>query len=434
MKHGSNWRWLVWAAACSLGTALAAGQGDGNEGSGNESALRLHGFGTVGVTHSSSNFGGRFRRDIGQAYPAGEDNLRTDSRLGLQANYALSPQWELVGQILMQDKPSSKRAVDRVEWGFVAYRPTPDTTIRLGRTNMDVYLMSDYRNVGFAYTMARPALDFYGVLPLQSLDGLDISKTWTIDDVQWRIKAFAGKATQHIVDQQVGVLGIKMRSRGLVVSRDSDGLLMRATWSYGKITSEGSVPAELTNGLNALSGLPVPSVASEASALNDQVSASAKPTGYMALGMSYDRNRWLLNAEAAHISSPLKTLASNSAYAMLGRRWQSLTGFVGVGVMHPLAPKNPTPDWVTPLAPLGLGASAVQNAQMLGIVAAQLANTMRLDQRSVSLGVRWDFHPRMALKVQWDRIMAKPDGNGMTGGNLGGGRVDAVSALVDFMF
>ena len=64
------------------------------------SRLRLSGFGTFGVTHTESAQAFGFKREVSQPAYDGGTHLDVDSRLGLQANYTINPQFELVGQLL----------------------------------------------------------------------------------------------------------------------------------------------------------------------------------------------------------------------------------------------------------------------------------------------------------------------------------------------
>jgi hypothetical protein len=61
-----------------------------------------------------------------------------------------------------------------------------------------------------------------------------------------------------------------------------------------------------------------------------------------------------------------------------------------------------------------------------------------MEQSTLSLGTRWDFHRQAALKLQWDRTTIKPSGYGLWWRELGinnqSTRVSQVSATVDFVF
>jgi hypothetical protein len=63
-----------------------------------------------------------------------------------------------------------------------------------------------------------------------------------------------------------------------------------------------------------------------------------------------------------------------------------------------LTPQN---DWSV------LGPAA---AELQTIAYQRVLNSTRVDQETLSLGVRWDLHSRAALKLQWDRTRIHPQG------------------------
>ncbi len=46
--------------------------------------------------------------------------------------------------------------------------------MRLGRLPLPVFLVSDFRQVGYANTWIRPPIEVYGQVPLDNVDGLDV--------------------------------------------------------------------------------------------------------------------------------------------------------------------------------------------------------------------------------------------------------------------
>ena len=45
--------------------------------------------------------------------------------------------------------------------------------MRVGRVGLPVFMISDYRNVGYANTMLRPPAEMYSQVPINSIDGVD---------------------------------------------------------------------------------------------------------------------------------------------------------------------------------------------------------------------------------------------------------------------
>ena len=205
-----------------LGSGGAAAQATETSGEG----LRFSGFGTIGLVNVDAPKGWGFRRSTEQGSSSKETRVDVDSRLGLQVNYALNQQFELVGQVLAMRRRSDAADGDAIEWAFAAYRPTADLTLRAGRLNLDQYVMSDYRNVGFAYPYVRPPVEFYGSIPT-NLDGMDVTQAWNTDDARWRFKGFFGRSKAS---------GLPLKDLfGFSVARESDGLMLRAGWTRARL-------------------------------------------------------------------------------------------------------------------------------------------------------------------------------------------------------
>lgn len=325
-----------------------------------------------------------------------------------------------------------------VDWAYASYRPTPQWTWRLGRTTPDVFLLVDYRNVGFAYPWVRPNPEFYGWLSLDSMDGLDASYAWQAEAAWWRLKLAYGQSRSAQVGPRTGEVPF-IESKGLftaTVSREEDGLLFKATYARTRSSLTG-VPGlqSLSTALGDLQALPVPSVVQEAALLQNNVVFTDRFSQYLALGTSYERGPWWLHAEVNRLGGDLVTSNGLRAYASVAYRVGRLTGFTVWGRALPASAPLATPtDWGTVLAPL-IGDAAAQQTAMLGAVAADVANRFRMDQRSNGLGVRWDVNARMALKLQWDHVKTNPVGSGLwESATPAAARSNLLSATLDFIF
>ena len=396
--------------------------------------LRVNGFGTLGLVHADTNFGGAFRRDISQSI--NEQGILTapDSRLGVQLNYTVNQQVELTSQLVLKQRMVSDKPEDSVEWAFVSYRPTPDVTLRAGRLNTDFFLASDYRNVGFGYVPVRPNVDFYSMTSLQDFDGMDIARRGMIGETQWQVKAFAGKAGFHtktsLVPFQIGDVN---NIFGVVVGVERDGWLARATFSRNKLDFKDGDVSLVKQGLDALSSLPVATVASEARDINSKIVSRDIDMSYTSVGVAYDKNNWLFNAEWMRTLSNSPVTAMKATYAMVGRRFGNLTLHTGISSASTSSSPLATPEWEQALTPV-IGPVAAQQMQIMGKGITEMLNSGLIDQNTVSVGLRWDFDPRMALKAQWDHVNVKPNGNVMWSGLPTGGQANVVSVALDFLF
>ncbi len=153
--------------------------------------MSFKGFGTVGISGSDTERLG-FRRDISQNQGVTNNaGFDIDSRLGLQLDAELNPYWHLGAQWVARSH-AGDFIEQNLDWAFLRWSPSLDTDIRVGRLGIDQFLLSDYRNVGYAYLWIRPPHEFYAGLPVYHFDGADISKKIEIGATFLTVKGFGG--------------------------------------------------------------------------------------------------------------------------------------------------------------------------------------------------------------------------------------------------
>lgn len=394
--------------------------------------LRLSGFGTLGYSHEGRDRIGFMRNATQPVSENSNASFVSDSSLGLQLNYTPSPQFEAVVQMVARDKQRTSLG-NSVEWAFAAWHPNEALDLRAGRMGLDVFLLSDYRNLGFAQPWIRPPTEFYGWIPFFSVNGVDAAYNFRSGDTRWRIKAQFGNSASDIPLDASNTFRFKAdKVRDLTVQAEYGAWQFKA----GHLAfSAGSQPdnfAQATNGLSAIAtGAPFPAVRSEAASLNKGFWLNGATVRYSSIGAVYDDGSWLLQGELARISSDSRMLPTGkTGYATLGRRFGNFTPYIGLSRFKPDEDATmPANNWGL----LGANAVALQTA------AVAAYNNFRIDQRTTTLGLRWDFDSRAALKVQWDRSRIGARGYGLWQVNnlVDGGNsqhVDLFSVSVDFAF
>ena len=389
--------------------------------------LRLSGFGTLGYSRDN-RADLAATRDISQkpqgGYAAGPSWVM-DSRLGAQLEYRLLTDVDLVGQVVLRDH--FQASVDAsIELAYLAVRPQSQTDIRLGRINYDAFLMSDHRNVGYAYTWVRPPLEFYGWIPIFSIDGADAAYNIDTGDAHWRIKAQAGRSKLSI---PIGD-GYDFRANnmlGLSLTRQTSLWRLKAAYSRFSIGSEVPAFAPAHAGLDQVIAAAIPQVSAEAAMLRQKFSFKDARISYATLGAVYDDGAWISQAELGKSTATADVVPSASmAYASVGRRFGAWTPYLALSASRP--------DRGSYSAAANWGAF---NAALRDPVIFNL-NTTRIDQETLTLGSRWDFHRQAALKLQWDGVTIKPSGYGLWWRNLAingqQSRVSQLSATLDFVF
>jgi hypothetical protein len=358
--------------------------------------IRLSGFGTLGLIHGGEE-GFGFRRDISRkGQPSDTWAFQTDSLLGLQLDAQLTSDLDTTVQLVVRDRPRNGLE-ESLEWAFLRYRVDSDLTFRAGRLGVDVFMLSEYRNVGFAYLWARPPLEFYGPLAYENIDGVDLAYSRPWGEGLLRVKVFGGKSRDAFAATLSDDYSVDLTSYGTSLTWESDHWQARLGLVAGTVDNSLSSTKPLIEGLNAIPAFLWP----EAGEVADRLDSKDKRTTYYSAGVRYDHHPWVVEAEASYTDSDLLTLPVASGYLSVGRRKGPVTLY-GMAAMV----RNPDGRRVAPEAPLPQFSPLRQGIQVT-------YDTTHIDQHSLSLGLRWDIRHDLALKAQWDHHWIEPYGGGL---------------------
>jgi len=379
------------ALRTGLSLALLAGGLSGQDAG--THALSFRGFGTFGVVRSSTD-DAEFIRDVSQ--PKGVKtglDAGLDSRLGLQANLRLGEDWELVAQGV------AKRRFDHgfrpeLSWAFLKWDATDALSMRAGRLGFDVYQLADSRNVGYSYLWVRPPVEFYGGIPITEFDGGDLVVSGPLAGGFGRWKVFGGKAQGRIPSSDTATFDL--RGSPLLGSL---GDFRRGDWwfrlAYAQLQFKAEFNADVDAMLAALRNPLVGALNPAASALADELSIRDKWARYLSLGVVFERGAFQSHLGLSRTSSQtLGVPLTHAGYLTLGYRQGTWTPYLSLAAVK----STPTPRsaGLPDLYPFSLLNAGVQ----------QFLSTNQNDQRSLALGLRWDFHRNLCLKAQVDVIQA----------------------------
>lgn len=386
-----------------------------------EQRFTLSGFGTLGAARSSSRYA-EFVRDLSQpvGLKSGRWSGRNDSVLGLQANWQVNPDWEVVAQAV------SRLHYDRshdpeIMWAFAKWEPDARFNLRFGRIGADFMMLADSRLVGYSYLPVRPPGDHFGPLFFSHFDGVDGSLTFPLAGGIARGKLFYGKTQE----KTAGAPGIWDSSgsavRGLVLDYQTGPWQFRANFAQIRFASEVNsygMP-ELLRSAGSLLG------SAQAFRAAESLRTKNKTSRFMALGAVYDEGPLQIQAMVNKIQHQSQVFEdSQAAYVLAAYRLGSVTPYLGVSRW-----KTRARSYVSGLPALPDFADLEQGYQ-------QYMAASRVDQKTYSLGVRWDFYRNLALKAQWDAIrgtsasrfpFARSDADW-------NGKTDVLSLTLDFVF
>jgi len=369
-----------------------------------EAEHRLSGFATLGIA-VSDNPDLVFRRDVTKDDGAYEysGSWKSDSLLGLQWQGNWSPEWGTMVQFVAKDRFANNLA-NSIEWAFVRYRPVDGLDLRLGRLGADVFMLSEYRQVGYAIPWVRPPHDLYGLASLYHFDGIDIAKRIELGNAMLNIKAFYGNSNEEYPTGFKNDQGIKVDFDLYGASTNLEWNYWKLRYTYAKVEIKSDHAKTLRDGLEqvVLVWPPATLFLSELETLN-------KSFDYKQIGVNYDNNNWWFQGEFVQLGSELALVASGKhAYASLGKRFGSLGIYGLTGYAEP-----DNPSVYVPYPSIVLPEPYQSQLDYLVIATERTLNGVRIKQRSYGLGARWDFAAKMALKIQLEQFEVDKTGTNL---------------------
>jgi hypothetical protein len=411
---------------------------------GNAPSLSFRGFGTVGIAHSTEDQADFLAQDL-QGTGAGRGRSWSpdiDTRLGAQLDATFTPQLSGVLQVIAEQRYDGSYN-PKVEWANLKYQVTPDFSIRAGRIVLPVLMVSDSRRVGFAQPWVRPPVELYSLIPLTQSDGVDMS---------YRLSN--GEATNTLrVGASLRDLKESLPDGGEVISKN--GWQISNALEYGdaslhmaytrtKLTVEAFQPLFdgyrrfATGAAQTAADLPpIPMTApvraaltaasAQATAIADKYDTDNKRFEILSIGGSYDPGDWFIMAEWAQTEQKSVLGKRQAWYATGGYRFGALTPYLTYAESK--FKSNQSDAGITAI-------SNTDTVQLNSTLNAQLAGAPI--QKTVSVGMRWDFARNTALKLQYDRTNIGSGSTGtldhaLPGYKLGGG-FEVFSATIDFVF
>ncbi len=370
--------------------------------------VTISGFGTAALTATDTD-DAEFARP-NQIIGAGKDaRTGVDSNFGIQATAKLNDTFSLTGQGMV-------RQFGRAHYGaaltlaFAKMKVHDDVSVRVGRLGLPIYMVSDFRSVGYANTMLRPSTEVYGQAGSDVFDGADMIYEHSFGDTTLTAQLGYGNSTTHNGDSRL----VLKRLMQLNVVAVNGPFTFRLGHNRTRISLEG-VPV-LDDLLVTLREVGLGNVA-------DDLDMSDVPGTFNSLGMVVDYKNFLLQTEIAQRKAKSRLLieSTTSYYVMLGYRFGKVTPFYNYGLGRQDGEKDyagvPTEG---PLAGLGAFVNAVVKAP---------------EQTSHAVGLRWDFHKSAALKLQVDRITPKNGAGFFINAKPGfTGPVTVYGAGIDFVF
>jgi hypothetical protein len=358
-------------------------------------------FGTLGAVGTDTDQLG-FRRDYTQDTAATRDwSVAIDSRLGLQIDADYGNTLHAAVQFVARNHAGAF-VEQNLEWAYLRWRPRDDLDLRIGRLGLDVFLLSDYRNVGYAFPWIRPPEEFYFPLFPYHFDGADIAQRFGLGEGFLTVKGFAGYNLTDVLPSYSPVFGLETLMFGGSLAFESGDWRTRLGYAQLRALNDTLQVPTLRTLFNTLQNPLINALWPGAAALGNDFSIQGRQIQYTSVGLAYDDGLWPIQAEAAYIHSEANQLPGMAnAYLSVGRRFGAVTLYSLFGIAESLHAHADVPEPLVPAPDLVSLRNYVDG----------LLNGNHMDQKSLSVGLRYDVYENIAVKAQWGHFWL---GNGST--------------------
>ena len=378
--------------------------------SGNATAIewQASGFGTLGYAYENED-DIAYRRDITHtAKVADNGSFDTDSNIGVQLDAMLNHQWSLTTQWLL-DNSVENDFDELTELAFIRYVPNEHWSFRAGRIGVSAYIAADSRDIDFAHLWVRPPQELYGGIVFNSLDGVGVSYFSNNSHFNWSLELEYGRNEQMgEVPQTIESYKAEIED---VISASFEVEQGPWTWqlSYAHVGSlsvaQGASINSLQNQLGQLSALNIPQISQEAAIAQNLITLEGEKVDYYQAAVHYFDGLWTLKTELFHINADKESIPQGTGgYGMLGYTVNSVTPYI---IYSRFSPEHSYYQAESDWSVVDPSFALLQTGAQVGI------NSVRIDQQTYSLGMRWDIAPQFALKAQVDYIDIEDYGYGL---------------------
>ncbi len=112
------------------------------------------------------------------------------NHVGLQASAQVSNDLEMT--LVMQAYGGREKYAVDMAWAYASYTVTDNYTLRLGRIKGPFFMVSEYKEVGYAYPWVTPPQEVYSTNPIEAVTGLNMVYQTGVGNWDWLFEIYAG--------------------------------------------------------------------------------------------------------------------------------------------------------------------------------------------------------------------------------------------------
>ena len=269
-------------------------------------------------------------------------------------------------------------------------------SLRAGKMQLPLFLNSNSLDISYVHLWAKAPIEVYGIFPMKSYNGVEFlyQKVFSNDiylDLQ--VTPYGSiKEDVDMIDSFGSVEGELKDIRNIMMSLEINEFTFKSTYTQGRlnISSEGTGISTLTSTLNMFGFTD----------LAKKYTFNNTKLEFLSLGINYDNNDLIVNSEIVKMESNSFLPNVLSYYLLAGYRFKKWTPFI-IYAENKNEKENFSENGITTNStdPLIVGTIAGIKSGL-----EQELYKMNSSQKTMSLGLRYDYQKGIAFKFQADRI------------------------------
>jgi hypothetical protein len=378
------------------------------------------GFGTLGWAQSN-------RSDSYLNSIDSDGTLHRDSKVGIQMDMRLNPQWSLTAQVTADAAENHDSAFNpRLKWAFMSYRPNNDWLIRAGKLRVGSLLYMQNMDQGVTYDWARLPAEVYSTVPSYDFTGLSIHRNWSNnDDLDLSVEGIWGRSSSHWRQWREGkggadYLDMNITVKGLMLTLNREEQFYRLGWYEAKAeTKEGVYFASEFHVMpNAIPYPPNELAGMGGTLLIPTVETSTRARGF-SVGASIPLGPYTFTGEyVRRMINDIRTGPdSHAGYLAISRRVGQWTPYLmHARMISGSKERQERREATSAIPPSTGGLLPVVDSLIASEYASAASGIYVFDQYSWMLGTAYTLSPTQKLKLEWMRTRVGESSSLVDGG------------------
>lgn len=318
-------------------------------------------------------------------------SITQHSLLGLQLDRELSENLSATAQLLAH----SKQHRSSLGWLYLNYQPSENWQFKLGKLHTPFFHYSDVLDVGYAYHWVSPPDEVYSSYFFRQFEGGLAEYEWLSEHFTLNVQGFLGKVDQKI---QVNKSIYRAESdlyQGLVFNLSFLDFVIRLSQTQGDYRIVENELTPLIEGFNAAAPVnPIFSDVADKLTINGDIKFNQLSVHYTMLDNFFQ-------FEFINVDHDIESLSLLQAYYL------TVGKYLGDYTIH-LTYSQRNAYYLSGLDPIEFSTGIVALDSGIAQYNEFLATRPDADAQSITLGIRYDIAPQIALKFDLRNTRGQP--------------------------